>query len=97
LTPGYPTLTTVTLGANEVIHSQALARAVYARRNLIILDDVLSALDATTERHIVDNLIGPHGLFKELGATVLLITHASKYHQKKKKKIPPQNFPRLRF
>lgn len=57
---------------------QALARAVYARRNLIILDDVLSALDATTERHIVDSLIGPKGLFKELGTTVLLITHASK-------------------
>ena len=56
---------------------QALARAVYAHRNMIILDDVLSALDATTERHIVDNLIGPKGLFKELGTTVLLITHAS--------------------
>jgi ATP-binding cassette, subfamily C (CFTR/MRP), member 1 len=44
---------------------------------MIILDDVLSALDATTERHIVDNLIGPKGLLKELGTTVLLITHAS--------------------
>jgi ATP-binding cassette, subfamily C (CFTR/MRP), member 1 len=58
--------------------TQALARAVYARRNLVILDDVLSALDVTTERHIVDNLIGPKGLFKELGTTVILITHASK-------------------
>ncbi|KAK0616876.1 ABC transporter [Immersiella caudata] len=57
----------------------ALARAVYARRNLIILDDVLSALDATTERHIVDNLIGPYGLFKGLGTTVLLITHATQH------------------
>ena len=54
-----------------------MARAVYARRNMIILDDVLSALDATTERHIIDKLIGPTGLFKELGTTVLLITHAS--------------------
>jgi ATP-binding cassette, subfamily C (CFTR/MRP), member 1 len=50
---------------------------VYARRDLIILDDVLSALDATTERHIVENLFSPEGLFKELGTTVLLITHAS--------------------
>lgn len=56
-----------------------MARAVYAHRNMIILDDVLSALDATTERHIVNNLIGPKGLFKELGSTVLLITHASMY------------------
>lgn len=44
---------------------------------MIILDDVLSALDATTEGQIVDRLIGPKGLFKELGTTVLLITHAS--------------------
>jgi hypothetical protein len=50
---------------------------VYAHRNMIILDDVLSALDATTEHHIVENLIGPNGLFKELGTAVLLITHAS--------------------
>lgn len=57
---------------------KTLARAVYARRNFIILDDVLSALDATTERHIVRNLMGANGLFKELGTTVLLITHASK-------------------
>lgn len=57
---------------------QALARAVYARRSLIILDDVLSALDIITEQHIIDNLIGPNGLFKELGTTVILITHTSK-------------------
>ncbi|KAK3319199.1 ABC transporter [Apodospora peruviana] len=57
----------------------ALARAVHTRRDMIILDDVLSALDATTERHIVDNLIGPKGLFKELGTTVLLITHATQH------------------
>lgn len=43
---------------------------------MIILDDVLSALDKTTERQIVDNLLGPKGLFKELGTTGLLITHA---------------------
>ena len=50
---------------------------MYAHRNVIILDDILSALDVTTERVIVDNLIGPNGLFRELGTTVLLITHAS--------------------
>ncbi|KAK0717286.1 P-loop containing nucleoside triphosphate hydrolase protein [Lasiosphaeria miniovina] len=57
----------------------ALARAVYARRDFIILDDVLSALDATTERHIVINLLSPKGLFKELSTTVLLITHATQH------------------
>jgi ATP-binding cassette subfamily C (CFTR/MRP) protein 1 len=55
---------------------QALARAVFARKSMIILDNVLSALEVTTERKIVDNLLGPHGLLKELGTTVILITHA---------------------
>lgn len=43
---------------------------------MIILDDVLSALDTKTESHIIEKLIGPKGLLKELGTTVLLITHA---------------------
>ncbi|KAI9738029.1 MAG: hypothetical protein M1818_005457 [Claussenomyces sp. TS43310] len=60
-------------------HRVALARAVYAHQNMAILDDVLSALDATTESHIVNSLIGPKGLFKELGSTVLLITHATQH------------------
>lgn len=51
---------------------------MYARCSIVILDDVLSALDANTARHIVESLIGPNGLFKELGTTVVLITHASK-------------------
>ncbi len=42
------------------------------------MDDVLSALDVSTERNIIDKLIGPKGLFKELGTTVVLITHAGK-------------------
>lgn len=57
--------------------AQALARAVHAHRDMVILDDVISALDAPTEAVIVHNLIGPKGLFRELGTTVLLITHAS--------------------
>ncbi|OAA36693.1 ABC transporter, transmembrane domain, type 1 [Beauveria brongniartii RCEF 3172] len=49
----------------------ALARAIFAGQDLIILDDTLSALDASTQRHITNNLFGPNGLFKELGTTVL--------------------------
>lgn len=55
----------------------ALARAIYAHEDLIIFDDVLSALDAITQRRITTHLFGPKGLFKELGATVFLITHDS--------------------
>ncbi|KAM3458315.1 hypothetical protein MY3296_000521 [Beauveria thailandica] len=57
----------------------ALARAILARQDLIILDDTLSALDASTQRHITNNLFGPNGLFKELGTTVVLITHTMQY------------------
>ncbi|KAG8892194.1 hypothetical protein FRC00_012486, partial [Tulasnella sp. 408] len=40
----------------------ALARAVYARADLYLLDDVLAAVDAHVARHIFDNVIGPNGL-----------------------------------
>eukprot|EP00435_Cladocopium_sp_Y103_P072026 s185_g39.t1 len=52
----------------------ALARAVYHRScSLVLLDDVLSALDAHTSRHILQALIGPAGLLKD--RAVLLATH----------------------
>lgn len=57
----------------------ALARAVYARAPIILLDDVLSALDAKTERMVVEKLMGPKGLFRKHGTTVILITHSIEY------------------
>jgi hypothetical protein len=43
------------------------------------LDDVLSAIDSKTERLIVERLLGKDGLFRTLGSTVVLATHASEY------------------
>ncbi|KAH0839445.1 P-loop containing nucleoside triphosphate hydrolase protein [Lanmaoa asiatica] len=40
----------------------ALARAVYARADLVLLDDVLAAVDSHVARHVFDNVIGPQGL-----------------------------------
>ncbi|KAG8965978.1 hypothetical protein FRC03_012713 [Tulasnella sp. 419] len=40
----------------------SLARAVYARADLYLLDDVLAAVDAHVARHVFDNVIGPNGL-----------------------------------
>ncbi|TGJ82199.1 hypothetical protein E0Z10_g6546 [Xylaria hypoxylon] len=57
----------------------ALARAVYSRPEIIILDDVLSALDSKTEAHVAERLLGPTGLFRQLRATVILITHAPQH------------------
>ncbi|PVH72950.1 putative ATP-binding cassette transporter [Cadophora sp. DSE1049] len=54
----------------------ALARALYARKELIIIDDVFSGLDASTEDHICASLLGKDGLFRSMGITVLLATHA---------------------
>ncbi|KAI5240904.1 putative ABC transporter [Aureobasidium subglaciale] len=56
----------------------ALARAVYARKDTILLDDVLSALDANTEKAINSRLLGRRGLLRELGTTVILVTHSKK-------------------
>ncbi|KAI0520681.1 P-loop containing nucleoside triphosphate hydrolase protein [Xylaria bambusicola] len=57
----------------------ALARAVYSRPEIIILDDVLSALDTKTEVHVVERLLGPDGLLRQLKTTVILITHAAQH------------------
>lgn len=40
----------------------ALARAVYARADIYLLDDVLSAVDSHVGRHLIDNVLGPKGL-----------------------------------
>ncbi|KAK4252067.1 hypothetical protein C7999DRAFT_37047 [Corynascus novoguineensis] len=40
----------------------ALARAVYARADVYLMDDCLSAVDSHVGRHIIDNVLGPKGL-----------------------------------
>ncbi|CDO77661.1 hypothetical protein BN946_scf184969.g12 [Trametes cinnabarina] len=40
----------------------ALARAVYARADIVLLDDVLAALDSHVAKHVFDHVIGPNGL-----------------------------------
>lgn len=54
----------------------ALARAVYAKKELVILDDVFSGLDAETEEQVFNRLLGKQGLFLQMKTTVLLATHA---------------------
>ncbi|KFY64271.1 hypothetical protein V496_03372 [Pseudogymnoascus sp. VKM F-4515 (FW-2607)] len=54
-----------------------LARAVYSRQKLLILDDVFSGLDTINEDRIFSRLLGKSGLLRRLGTTVILVTHAA--------------------
>ena len=57
----------------------SLARALYSRNSVLVLDDCLSGLDRTTERHIVDAVFGPEGLLKRTGEiTVILATNSGR-------------------
>ncbi|KAH8602264.1 P-loop containing nucleoside triphosphate hydrolase protein [Bisporella sp. PMI_857] len=52
----------------------ALARAVYARKSLVILDDVFSGLDADTEHRVFHNILGVNGLLRKYQTTVVITT-----------------------
>ncbi|OAA63926.1 ABC transporter, transmembrane domain, type 1 [Cordyceps fumosorosea ARSEF 2679] len=54
----------------------SLARALYSRPKILVLDDFVSAIDGKTRRHIVQKLFGPAGWFKQRGCTVIFATHA---------------------
>ncbi|KAK9492604.1 P-loop containing nucleoside triphosphate hydrolase protein [Lipomyces doorenjongii] len=52
----------------------ALARAVYTRADVYILDDPLSAVDQHVGRHLIDNVLGRQGLLA--GKTKVMATNA---------------------
>ncbi|KAJ3096968.1 hypothetical protein HDU97_005396, partial [Phlyctochytrium planicorne] len=51
----------------------SLARAVYSRSDIYLLDDTLSAVDAHVGRHIFDQVIGPKGLLGKKAR--IFVTH----------------------
>ncbi|KAF5565087.1 multidrug resistance [Fusarium phyllophilum] len=52
----------------------SLARAVYAQKKIVILDDVFSGLDMHTENAVFHNLLGTHGLLRQTNTTVIMAT-----------------------
>lgn len=56
----------------------SLARAVFTREPVILLDDVFSGVDNGSIAHISEKLFGPDGLLCKTGSTTVLVTH-SKY------------------
>ena len=55
----------------------SLARAVYARADVYLLDEPLGAVDASVGQHLFNGLFGVNGLLR--GRTVLLVTHQVQY------------------
>ncbi|KAI9643325.1 hypothetical protein NHQ30_007944 [Ciborinia camelliae] len=56
-----------------------LARALFARSDILLLDDTFSGLDGATEQTIFDNLFGPTGLVRRLRTTVVLVSNSCKF------------------
>ncbi|KJX98614.1 ABC transporter like protein [Zymoseptoria brevis] len=52
----------------------ALARAIYSRCPLLLLDDILSGLDRTTTDEVLEGLLGRSGLLRCTGITVIMTT-----------------------
>ncbi|KAL2070754.1 hypothetical protein VTL71DRAFT_13780 [Oculimacula yallundae] len=58
-----------------------LARAVFARCDIILLDDTFSGLDGETEQNVFDNVLGPNGLLRQLNTSVVLVSNSSQYFE----------------
>ncbi|KAK4946454.1 hypothetical protein LTR10_014653 [Elasticomyces elasticus] len=54
----------------------ALARAVYSKAEVLILDDVFSGLDNDTEELIFRRLLSRSGPLRRLQTTIIMVTHA---------------------
>lgn len=55
----------------------ALARALYSKPDILMLDDVFSGLDNDTEDRIFRNIFGRSGLARRQNMTVVMVTHAA--------------------
>lgn len=56
----------------------ALARAIYAKKPIVLLDDIFSSMDAHTIDLVSSRLFGRVGLLRRQRATVILSTHHRK-------------------
>lgn len=56
-----------------------LARAMYCRAPVAVLDDIFNSLDPDTAASIFSSLFSPTGVFTRAGTTVILATHNVEY------------------
>ncbi|PVH86961.1 putative ABC multidrug transporter [Cadophora sp. DSE1049] len=57
----------------------SLARALYHDAEILILDDIFSGLDGSTQEKVCRSVFGPGGLLRRRGKTALLCTHATQF------------------
>ncbi|CZT07287.1 related to multidrug resistance protein [Rhynchosporium agropyri] len=57
----------------------SLARALYSRNSLLILDDIMSGLDPKMEQAIAEKVLSKNGLLRRDGTTAVLATHSFRY------------------
>jgi ATP-binding cassette subfamily C (CFTR/MRP) protein 1 len=57
----------------------ALARALYSRIPILVLDDIFSGLDTQSLKHIAGSVFGSSGIAKRHGLTILMSTHYGAY------------------
>lgn len=53
-----------------------MARAIYARPSLLVLDDIFGPLDGVTSRIVFQRVLGRAGLARRLGIAAVLVTTA---------------------
>ncbi|THV47959.1 hypothetical protein BGAL_0277g00120 [Botrytis galanthina] len=59
-----------------------LARALFSRSDILLLDDTFSGLDGHTEQTIFENLFGSNGLVKRLKITAILVSNSTQYFER---------------
>ncbi|KAF2470780.1 P-loop containing nucleoside triphosphate hydrolase protein [Lindgomyces ingoldianus] len=57
----------------------AIARALYSGAKVLVFDDALSGLDASTASMLFQRVFGPDGFIKRNGVTAVLCTHSIGY------------------
>ncbi|KAG0644973.1 abc multidrug transporter [Hyphodiscus hymeniophilus] len=59
-----------------------MARAVYSRAPIVMLDNTLNGLDRKTESWVFKNLMGEGGLLRKGGVSVIMVSHNSTFRAK---------------
>ena len=57
----------------------SLARALYHDAEILVLDDVFSGLDGSTQHSVCQSVFGPNGLLRRRGTTTIICTHSIQF------------------